>query len=298
MRERHQRGHGPAPPQRRVLPRDRDRAQPLYRLRGRRRGCPRRARDGRDHPGDRDSPRPHRPRRAHRGPAGPSPRRHLDGPPPPTRSSLTPGPPPPAPCYAGLAEAEDRCARRPETRRTKAGLCHAYAPLRTPRPPASAVSGRRRLPGAAAGVSVALPLPGCPRDVGRRWHAKQASTLPRARSPCAPRATERQAPATSAGQRSMPPTPDVLDAPSRFLVPACRLRVGPGGAGRAVSRLDVTETPPDLGRSARLPVRARARHLAARKRLRDPVGTVRIAGVDVPAALPLPQRIEAAELAR
>src|SRR5215470_20264440 len=96
---------------------------------------------------------------------------------------------------------------------------------------------------------------------------------------------------------AMPPTPDVLDAPSR-LVPAGGLRVRPGGARRAVPGLDVAETPPDLGGGTRLPVRAGGRHLAAGERLRNPVSAIRVGRVHIPAALALPQRLEAAELAR
>src|SRR5580700_4866613 len=82
------------------------------------------------------------------------------------------------------------------------------------------------------------------------------------------------------------------------LVPAVGLFVRPGAARRAVTALDVGEAPADLGSRVGLPVGAGARHQRARQRLRDAVraGT-RVLGGDVPAALALPERLEARELA-
>src|SRR5690349_7550047 len=84
---------------------------------------------------------------------------------------------------------------------------------------------------------------------------------------------------------------------SRRSVPADRLRVRPRAARRSVPAADVAETPADLGRGVRLPVRARASHLASGQRLRDAVGAAAgVVGAVVPAGLLVPQRDEAGEL--
>src|SRR5262249_46444862 len=80
------------------------------------------------------------------------------------------------------------------------------------------------------------------------------------------------------------------------LVPAGGLGVRPGIARGAVAVLDVTVAPLDLGRGVVLPVGTGAAHLRARLGLRDAVGAGGVGGVHVPAALPVPQVDDAAEL--
>src|SRR5690348_17612561 len=70
---------------------------------------------------------------------------------------------------------------------------------------------------------------------------------------------------------------------------------GPGFAGVSVDGLDVAQAPLDLGGRIGLPVRSRARHLAARQRLRDAVRAAGVLRVVPPAALPVPHVLQAAE---
>src|SRR5579862_4795483 len=82
----------------------------------------------------------------------------------------------------------------------------------------------------------------------------------------------------------------------RLVVPVGFLE-GPGAARTSVNPLDIAQAPPDLGGRVGLPVRARAGHLAARQGLRDAVGAAGVLRVVDPAALPVPQVHQAAELA-
>src|SRR5579875_2108950 len=81
------------------------------------------------------------------------------------------------------------------------------------------------------------------------------------------------------------------------LVPAVRFLVRPGTAGRAVQALDVLQAPANLRGGVGFPVGARAGHLRAGHGLGDAVRTIGIRCGDAPAALPRPERVEAAELA-
>ena len=92
--------------------------------------------------------------------------------------------------------------------------------------------------------------------------------------------------------------PAAQDRPYRS-VPAGALLVRPGGAGRAVDRLDVAQTPADLGGGVGLPVRASAGHLGAGQRLRDAVGArVGLLAEGFQPLSRVPQALQAAELAR
>ena len=72
----------------------------------------------------------------------------------------------------------------------------------------------------------------------------------------------------------------------------------PGRARPAVPALDVAQAPADLGGGVAAPALAGAGHLAARHGLRDAVGArVRILGVLVPAAFPVPQLVQRGPLA-
>src|SRR5579871_1175520 len=82
------------------------------------------------------------------------------------------------------------------------------------------------------------------------------------------------------------------------LVPAMSLPEGPGVARCPVTLLDIAEAPLDLRGGAGLPVGTGAGHLGARQRLGDPVGAARIRRGHAPAALPGPDVVQAAELAR
>src|SRR6266705_4829948 len=79
-------------------------------------------------------------------------------------------------------------------------------------------------------------------------------------------------------------------------VPAVPLPERPCTARIAVPALDVPETPLDLGSRVRLPVRPGGGHLRAGPRLRDAVGAAGVLRRHVPAALPAPQIVQAAEL--
>src|SRR3569833_1228546 len=71
----------------------------------------------------------------------------------------------------------------------------------------------------------------------------------------------------------------------------------PRPARRVVAALDVVETPLDLRRRVGLPVVAEARHLLARQSLRDAERSAGgVEGLVVPAALTLPQLVQAGEL--
>src|ERR1700733_13795471 len=83
---------------------------------------------------------------------------------------------------------------------------------------------------------------------------------------------------------------------SGYLVVAVGFFEGPGATGISVDALDVPQAPPDLGGRIRLPVRARAGHLAARQRLRDAVRAAGVLRVVAPAALPVPDVLQAAEV--
>src|SRR5262249_61473095 len=91
----------------------------------------------------------------------------------------------------------------------------------------------------------------------------------------------------------------LLFTSGRCSVPAVCLLVRPRTARRAVGSLDIAQAPTDLRGGVRLPVRPGTGRLPAGQRLRDPVGMgTRVAGVHVPAALLIPQRVQAGELAR
>src|SRR5690606_27158803 len=73
-------------------------------------------------------------------------------------------------------------------------------------------------------------------------------------------------------------------------VPVVALPERPRAARVLVARLDVAETPRDLGGGAGAPVRPGAGHLAAGQRLRDAVGAAGgVLGPLVPVALALPE---------
>src|SRR6266704_1021409 len=69
----------------------------------------------------------------------------------------------------------------------------------------------------------------------------------------------------------------------------------PGFTGVSVDGLDIAQAPLDLSGRVGLPVRPRARHLAARQRLRDAERAARVLRVVPPAALPVPHVLQAAE---
>src|SRR6476646_6095343 len=83
-------------------------------------------------------------------------------------------------------------------------------------------------------------------------------------------------------------------------VPAGRMRIPecPGVAWCSVSALNVVQSPGDLRRRIRLPVRANRRHLAAGQRLGDSVRPgVWIRRVHPPATLVVPHGYQAREIA-
>src|SRR5580658_2313888 len=82
---------------------------------------------------------------------------------------------------------------------------------------------------------------------------------------------------------------------SRLVVPVGFLE-SPRAARIPVYLLDVAQSPPDLGGRIRLPVRPGAGHLAARQRLGDAVRAAGVLRVVHPAALPVPQVKQAAEV--
>src|SRR5450755_3604579 len=95
------------------------------------------------------------------------------------------------------------------------------------------------------------------------------------------------------------PCAAVGQARSERSVTASRLLMRPRAGRRSVGALDVAKAPADLGSSVGLPVGAGAGHLRARQRLRDAVGArARVRRADIPAALVVPQRVQARELAR
>src|SRR5712671_2678370 len=102
-----------------------------------------------------------------------------------------------------------------------------------------------------------------------------------------PLAKEWQAP--SAGRRGASETNPRSVIPVGFLESPCV-------TGIPVNALDVAKAPADLGRRVGLPVRPRAGHLASRQRLRDAVRPARVLRVIDPAALPVPQVPQAAEI--
>src|ERR1035437_2639968 len=93
----------------------------------------------------------------------------------------------------------------------------------------------------------------------------------------------------------MPKLPFRDDTGQRLVI-AVGFLEGPGAAGVPVDVLDVAQSPPDLGRRIGLPVRACAGHLAARQRLRDAVRAAGVFRVVAPAALPVPDVLQAAEI--
>src|SRR3954449_1998663 len=83
----------------------------------------------------------------------------------------------------------------------------------------------------------------------------------------------------------------------RSVVPGCVL-MGQRGTRRPIAGADVPEAPADLGDRIGPPVGAERRHLVPGQRLRDAVGAgAAVGGRRAPAALPSPQRLEAAPLA-
>src|SRR5205823_15034752 len=100
--------------------------------------------------------------------------------------------------------------------------------------------------------------------------------------------------------RSPPPVPGwsrSRPTPAQVSVPAGGLRVVPRPVRGPIPGPDVAQPPADLGGCVRPPVGARAGHLAAGQRLGNAVrARVGVAGVLVPAALPLPQPVQVLEL--
>ena len=82
------------------------------------------------------------------------------------------------------------------------------------------------------------------------------------------------------------------------LIPVLLLGVLPGGTGRSIPRVDIAQTPSNLRGGVCRPILASARHLGARKRLRDAIGPARsILGEVIPARFLRPQRVKALVLA-
>src|SRR6266498_5739823 len=82
------------------------------------------------------------------------------------------------------------------------------------------------------------------------------------------------------------------------LIPAVAPPEAPRATGRAVPAGDVAESPADLRRWVRAPVRTCAGHLRSGQRLRNPIGTrARVVGGDAPPTLVIPHSVQAAELA-
>src|SRR5688572_28052563 len=95
-------------------------------------------------------------------------------------------------------------------------------------------------------------------------------------------------------RKRLPETPRRNPAPSVRVVV---LPVGPGAARRLVAALDVAESPGDLSGRVDPPIRTGRGHLGAGEGLRYAVGAgVRVLGQVVPAALVIPQPVQAAEL--
>src|ERR1039457_7182366 len=127
------------------------------------------------------------------------------------------------------------------------------------------------------------------------WTCCSCSTRPRARS-LTPSTRRRRPPCgrscSRCSTKSCGPSPRCRSN----LVVAVGFLESPGATGIAVDVLDVTKAPPDLGGRVRLPVRARAGHLAARQRLRYAVRAAGVFRVVAPAALPVPDVLQAAEI--
>src|SRR6266851_1289189 len=79
-------------------------------------------------------------------------------------------------------------------------------------------------------------------------------------------------------------------------VEAVRLPERPCAARIAITALDIPEAPDDLRLRVRRPVRAGSGHLGSRQCLRDSERAAGILGLVVPAALPAPDVVQAAEV--